>query len=68
LLGSVKVPALVIHGGDDPLVSLEGGKDTANSIPRSKLLIIKGMGHNLPPETWPQIVDAITKNAARTNK
>lgn len=64
-LQSVKVPTLVIHGGDDPLVPLEGGKDTANSIPNAKLLIIEGMGHSLPPETWPQIVDAITTNAKK---
>ncbi len=42
---------------------IEGGKDTAEAIPDSKLLIIDGMGHSLPPETWPQIVEAITENA-----
>jgi len=63
-LSSVKVPTLVIHGGDDPLVPVEGGKDTAEAIPGSKLIIIDGMGHSLPPETWGQISDAIAKNAA----
>ena len=62
-LATVKVPTLIIHGGDDPLVPIEGGKDTAEAIPDSKLLIIDGMGHSLPPETWPQIVEAITENA-----
>ena len=65
-LASVKVPALVIHGGDDPLVPLEGGKDTAESIPGAELLIIEGMGHELPPEAWPQIIDAISANADKT--
>lgn len=63
-LGSIKVPTLVIHGADDPLVPIEGGKATAKVIPGAKLLIIKGMGHSLPPGTWPQVVDAITKNAS----
>lgn len=62
-LASVNVPTLVIHGADDPLVPVEGGKDTAEAIPGAKLLIIDGMGHSLPPETWPQIVEAITELA-----
>jgi len=62
-LASVNVPTLVIHGGDDPLVLLEGGKDTAESIPGAELLIIEGMGHELPPGAWPQIIDAISANA-----
>jgi len=62
-LASINVPTLVIHGADDPLVPVEGGKDTAEAIPDAKLLIIDGMGHSLPPETWPQIVESITENA-----
>jgi pimeloyl-ACP methyl ester carboxylesterase len=66
-LGSIKVPTLVVHGGDDPLIPVEGGKETAESIPGSELIIIEGMGHSLPTETWPQIVDAIAKNAEKAN-
>ncbi len=65
-LSSIKVPSLVIHGGDDPLIPIEGGKDTHEAIPGSKLIIIDGMGHSLPPETWAQITDAIKSNAAKT--
>lgn len=64
-LASIKVPTLIIHGGDDLLVPVEGGIDTAEAIYGAELLIINGMGHSLPPETWPQIVDAIAKNAAK---
>jgi len=64
-LASIKVPTLVIHGGDDPLVPVEGGKDTAEAIPGAELLIIEGMGHSLPPETWEQIIEAIALNAEK---
>jgi pimeloyl-ACP methyl ester carboxylesterase len=59
-LASVSVPTLVIHGSDDPLVPVAAGRDTAEAIPGSKLLIIEGMGHELPPGNgWPQILEAI---------
>jgi len=64
-LASLKVPALVIHGTDDPLVPLEGGIDTAASIPGAKLLLIEGMGHGLPRGAWPRIVEAITELTKR---
>src|SRR5437588_11478083 len=58
-----KAPTLVIHGTVDPLVRPEGGMDTAASIPGAKLLMIEGMGHALPIPMWPQIIDAIDKDA-----
>jgi len=64
-LSSVTAPTLVIHGAEDPLVPVEGGKDTAEAIQGAELLIIDGMGHSLPKDIWPQIVGAIGKH---TNK
>jgi pimeloyl-ACP methyl ester carboxylesterase len=64
-LKSITVPTLIIHGSEDPLVPLEGSKDIHEAIPGSKLLIIEGMGHSLPPETWVQMTDAIQANAAK---
>lgn len=58
-LKSVNVPALVIHGSEDPLVPVESGRATAEAIPGASLLIIEGMGHILSIDAWPQIVDAI---------
>lgn len=60
-LSSIRVPALVIHGADDPLIPVEGGKDTAQAIPGAKLLIIKGMGHDMPRGAWAEIVSAISQ-------
>jgi pimeloyl-ACP methyl ester carboxylesterase len=59
-LRSVTAPTLVIHGNDDPLVPVEGGLDTHQAVPGAELLLIDGMGHDLPQETWPRIVDAIS--------
>jgi len=65
-LASVSVPTLVIHGSDDPLVPVECGKDTAEAIPGSELIIIEGMGHDLPHDgAWPQIVEAITAHTKK---
>jgi len=46
ILANVRCPALVIHGADDPLVPVEGGKDTAASIPGARLVIVPGMAHD----------------------
>ncbi len=46
MLKNVTAPSLVIHGADDPLVPVEGGKDTAASIPGCELIIVPGMGHD----------------------
>ena len=64
-LRSVRAPTVVIHGREDPLVPLAGGLATAAAIPGARLLVINGMGHDLPAPVWPQVVDAIAENARR---
>jgi proline iminopeptidase len=61
-LARITAPTLVIHGRDDPLVRLAAGEDTARNIRGAKLLVIEGMGHDLPPAVLPQIVDAIVRH------
>jgi len=62
-LKSLAVPTLIIHGDIDPLIPVEDGIETAQAIPGAQLLIIEGMGHDLPPAIWTQAIDAITKHA-----
>jgi pimeloyl-ACP methyl ester carboxylesterase len=64
-LRHLDVPTLVIHGSVDPLVTPSGGQRTAEVIPGAELVMIEGMGHDLPPDLWGQVLDAISKNAAR---
>jgi pimeloyl-ACP methyl ester carboxylesterase len=63
-LGNLKIPTLVIHGDVDPLVPVEGGKDTAKSIPDAKLVIIEGMGHSFPTEVVPNILKELLQHTA----
>ena len=58
-LHRVRAPTLVLHGSDDPLVPMAGGKDTAANIPGARLRIIRGMGHFLPEALVPLLVDEI---------
>jgi pimeloyl-ACP methyl ester carboxylesterase len=60
-LRGVRVPTLVIHGEDDPLVTIDGGKATAAAIPGARFLALAGMGHDLPRRLWPTIVQAISE-------
>jgi pimeloyl-ACP methyl ester carboxylesterase len=59
LLRKVAAPTLIIHGAEDPLVPVEAGRDTARHIAGAKLMVIDGMGHDLPPTLLPILVEAI---------
>ena len=58
-LRSVAAPTLVIHGTADPLVNVSGGKATAAAVPGAELVILDGMGHDLPRALWPEITGGI---------
>lgn len=58
-LESLDLPALVIHGSDDPLVRPEGGVDTHEAIKGSTLKMFDGMGHDLPEPLWDEITGSI---------
>jgi pimeloyl-ACP methyl ester carboxylesterase len=45
ILRTVTCPFLALHGVDDPLVPVTGGRDTAAAVPGAKLVEIPGMGH-----------------------
>jgi pimeloyl-ACP methyl ester carboxylesterase len=64
-LGSLSTPTLVIHGECDPLVPLACGRDTAAAVPGAELIVIPGMGHDMPREIWPLLTDAIVKHTSR---
>jgi proline iminopeptidase len=62
LLRLITAPTLVIHGAADPLLALAHGIDTAQLIPGSRLEVIEGMGHDLPPQLAERILALIDEH------
>jgi pimeloyl-ACP methyl ester carboxylesterase len=67
-LKKVRKPAVVIQGSDDPLVRPAGGRETWDAIEKAKLLVMDGMGHYTPRQTWSTIVDEIDKVAGDADR
>ena len=68
LLKTVKAPTLVIHGADDPILTIEGGKDTADSIPDAKLVVVPGMAHDFAKKLFPIYIQNISEFAHSVDK
>jgi pimeloyl-ACP methyl ester carboxylesterase len=64
-LRELRLPTVVIHGTDDPLVPFRGGAATARAIPGADLIAVPGMGHDLPRDVWPKVFEALEANAQR---
>ncbi len=67
-LERLRLPATVLHGDSDPLIRPVAGRATARAIRDSRLRIFEGMGHDLPPELWPEFADEIEAVAARADQ
>jgi pimeloyl-ACP methyl ester carboxylesterase len=59
-LATLTTPALVIQGRADPLMSWKAAKITADAIPGARFQLYPGVGHDLPKEIWPDVLDQIT--------
>jgi pimeloyl-ACP methyl ester carboxylesterase len=66
-LRELNIPTLVFHGESDPLVPFRAGRATAEAIPDARLIAIPGMGHDMPREVWPRLVDGVAETAARAS-
>lgn len=67
-LRALDLPATVIHGRDDPLINVSGGEATAAAIPGASLLVLEGMGHDVPDALWPEIRDTVLANVRRAER
>ena len=64
-LGSLRVPTAVIHGAADKMVHVSGGRATARAVPGAELVVVDGMGHDLPVALYPIFVEVIRRTADR---
>ncbi|MGE5428239.1 MAG: alpha/beta fold hydrolase [Methylococcaceae bacterium] len=62
----IKAPALIIHGTEDKVLPFEHALALQKTIPHSKLVEIKGAGHEIHPLDWDLIVEAISAHAKDT--
>ncbi|MEC0236372.1 alpha/beta hydrolase [Paenibacillus kribbensis] len=66
--GEINVPALVIHGTEDPIIPYEHGKNLANEIPGALLLTLDGTGHELHYDDWDLIIGSISNHTSIPNQ
>ena len=66
-LRGLTMPSLVVHGSADRMVHVSGGRATARSLLGSELLIIDGMGHDLPRDLFDTVIDAIDRTIQRAS-
>jgi pimeloyl-ACP methyl ester carboxylesterase len=66
-LGRIQVPTVVVHGDEDQVIGISGGEATAAAIPGARLLVVPGLGHELPPGFWPALADTLVVNADRAD-
>jgi pimeloyl-ACP methyl ester carboxylesterase len=64
-LSGLRVPTLVLHGSDDPLLRPAAARRTAKAISGARLVIMPGVGHYLPAEVYPQVAGEVRALADR---
>jgi pimeloyl-ACP methyl ester carboxylesterase len=67
-LGALRVPTAVVHGTADKMVHVSGGRATARAIPGAELLVIDGMGHDMPSELFETFTEIIRRTADRAGQ
>ena len=67
-LAALRMPVLIIHGEQDPIIRPKGGRSTAQAVPGARLVTYPGMGHDLPRALWPTILEEIAALAAQAEE
>jgi pimeloyl-ACP methyl ester carboxylesterase len=67
-LASLRMPAAVVHGSADKMVHVSGGRATARAIPGAELLVIDGMGHDMPAALFETLTEIIRRTADRAGR
>ncbi|ROR92304.1 alpha/beta fold hydrolase [Nocardioides aurantiacus] len=64
-LRRLTMPVAVLHGSADKMVHVSGGRATARAVPGAELLVVEGMGHDLPPQLFDTFADLVRRTADR---
>ena len=60
----IVAPTVVIHGRADKLMRPFGGRRVARAIDGARLVLLDGMGHDLPPQLWDRVIGVLTNTFA----
>jgi pimeloyl-ACP methyl ester carboxylesterase len=63
-MADIAAPTLVVHGDEDPMFAVAYGQALAEEIRDAELLVIPGMGHEMPPRIWDDLVAAVVRHTA----
>src|SRR6185312_6934972 len=66
-LASLRMPTAIVHGSADKMVHVSGGRATARAIPGAELVVIDGMGHDVPRSLFPTFTQVIRRTADRAD-
>ena len=65
-LGTIEVPTLVIHGTEDPLFPCQHGVALSKEIPGATLLLLEGVGHEMPPvQVWDRVIATLVQHTSK---
>ena len=61
-LDEIDVPALVVHGTEDPVLPYSHALALETALPNASLFTLEGTGHELHRADWPAILDSVEQH------
>jgi pimeloyl-ACP methyl ester carboxylesterase len=61
-LRTLAVPTLVLHGDEDPALPLPHGELMASAVPKARLVVLEGIGHELHPAVCTEVVPELMRH------
>jgi pimeloyl-ACP methyl ester carboxylesterase len=56
---------VILHGDQDPILRVSAARSTAEAIDGARLVVLPGVGHDLPAPLWPAIANEVRQLADR---